>query len=463
MIGQVIIVGAGVAGLTLADRLSEAGIRPVLVECEDRVGGLARSFRYPNNAVFDIGPHRFHTDDPAVHTYIETTLGDNIITIDRDSQLYLFGKYLPWPITLKNVLALPPWMLIQTGLDLLVPRKAHTESFEDYIIEKYGRTLFRAFFKPYTEKFLDYTCSNLHRDWAEAGINRATIDKQVKTSSLGALIKSVLFVKNPQTKFLYPKTGGVGAFCDVLAEKVKARGGRILVSSQIEEFNLENGGRIRGVVTSSGEEIPADYVFWSGALDALRALGRAPESVPRLHYVATVLFNYLVSGRIPHKFQWCYFGDADMEVDRISVPRNFNPDIVPPGKEGLCIEVTCTEDSRWWTDPSRFDCVIESFMLHAGLMKSLDHVEDVHVERIRRTYPLYTLNYPRKLRAMFRWVNESWSNLALIGRTGRFWYNNMDHSIAASLQVADGFLADYQQGRLGRGPKYAAEDRHLGG
>ena len=152
-----------------------------------------------------------------------------------------------------------------------------------------------------------------------------------------------------------------------------------------------------------------------------------------------------------------------MEVDRISVPRNFNPDIVPPGKEGLCIEVTCTEDSRWWTDPSRFDCVIESFMLHAGLMKSLDHVEDVHVERIRRTYPLYTLNYPRKLRAMFRWVNESWSNLALIGRTGRFWYNNMDHSIAASLQVADGFLADYQQGRLGRGPKYAAEDRHLGG
>ncbi|MGA2587003.1 MAG: FAD-dependent oxidoreductase [Candidatus Aminicenantales bacterium] len=463
MNGQIVIVGAGIAGMTLADRLSEAGVRTVLVECEDRVGGLARSFRYPNNAIFDIGPHRFHTDDPAVQRYIESTLGDNVITIDRNSQLYLFHKYLPWPITLKNVLALPPLMLIRAGFDLLVPRKARTESFEDYIIEKYGRTLYRAFFKPYTEKFLDYTCSNLHRDWAEAGINRATIDKQVKTNSLGALIRSVLFAKNPKTKFLYPKTGGIGTFCEVLADKVKAAGGRILVSTQVQEFVSENDGRIRSLITTSGEEIPTDYVFWSGALDALRALGRAPENIPRLHYVSTVLFNYLVSGRISQKFQWCYFGDADMEVDRISVPRNFNPEIVPPGKEGLCIEVTCTEDSKTWNDPHRFDCVIESFLLHAGLMKSLDQVDDVYVEHIRRTYPLYALNYPRKLGAMFKWVNESWPNLALIGRTGRFWYNNMDHSIAASLQVADRFLADYRHGRLARGPVYAVEDRRLGG
>ena len=459
MNGQVVIVGAGVAGLTLADRLSEAGVRTVLIECEDHIGGLARSFRYPNK---DIGPHRFHTDDPAVHRYIETTLGDNLITIDRDSQLFLFGKYLPWPITLKNVLALPPGMMIRAGGDLLFPRRARTDSFEDYIIEKYGRTLYRTFFKPYTEKFLDYTCSNLHRDWAEAGINRATIDKQVKTNSLGALIKSVLFAKNPHTKFLYPKTGGVGAFCDALADKIKSRGGRILLSSEVRELAVENGGRIRSVVTAAGEEIPVDYVFWSGALDALRSLGRAPENVPRLHYVGTILFNYLVSPQTTQGFQWCYFGDADMEVDRISIPRNFNPDTVPPGKEGLCIEVTSTEDSDIWNDPYRYDCVIESSLLHARLMKSLDHVEDVHVERVKRTYPLYALNYPRKLAGMFRWVGESWSNLALIGRTGRFWYNNMDHSIGASLQVADRFLADIRQGRLARGDAYAAEDRRFG-
>jgi protoporphyrinogen oxidase len=462
MNGQVVIVGAGVAGLTLADRLSEAGIRTILFECEDRIGGLARSFRYPSEAIFDIGPHRFHTDDARVQGYIEATLSGNVISIDRNSQLFLFGKYLPWPITLKNVLALPPHMMVRAGLDLLVPRKAHNESFEDYIIENYGRTLYRAFFKPYTEKFLDYTCSNLHRDWAEAGINRATIDKRVKTSSLGALVRSLLFARNPKTKFLYPKSGGVQAFCDVLADKVRARGGRILLSAQVQEFDADKDGRIRSVIATSGEEFAADYVFWSGGLDALRTVGRAPESVPRLHYISTVIFNYLVSSRIRQGFQWCYFGDADMEVDRISAPRNFSPGNVPPGKEGLCIEVACTENSAIWDEPFRFDCVIETFLLRARLLKSLDHVEDVHVERIRRTYPLYSLNYPRKLASVFRWVNESWSNLALIGRTGRFWYNNMDHSIAASLKVADRHLADLGKGHLSRGDVIAAEDRRLG-
>ena len=462
MNNQVVIVGAGVAGLTLADRLSAAGVRVILIECEDHVGGLARSFHYGNGATFDIGPHRFHTDDPRVQRYIEETLGDNVISIDRNSQLFLFGKYLPWPMTLRNVLALPPHMLARAGLDMLLPRKARTESFEDYIVEKYGRTLYQAFFKPYTEKFMEYTCSNLHRDWAASGINRATIDKQVKTNSLTALIRSVLFSKNPHTRFLYPKTGGIGAFCDVLAEKVKARGGRLLLSTQVTEFVAASNGQIISVVTAAGEELPADYVFWSGALDALCAAGKSPPSVPRMPYISTVLYNYLVSGHISQGFQLCYFGDADMEVDRISVPRNFNPDTVPPGKEALCIEVTCAEDSATWNEPSRYDCVIETFMLHAKLIKSLDSIEDVHVERVRRTYPLYALNYPRKLRATFRWVGEAWKNLALLGRTGRFWYNNMDHSIAASIEVADRYLRDLNKGALGASDAYSVEDRHLG-
>ena len=39
----------------------------------------------------------------------------------------------------------------------------------------------------------------------------------------------------------------------------------------------------------------------------------------------------------------------------------------------------------------------------------------------------------------------------------------MDHSIAASLRLADLFLADYGRGRLARGDAYAVEDRRLEG
>jgi len=127
------------------------------------------------------------------------------------------------------------------------------------------------------------------------------------------------------------------------------------------------------------------------------------------------------------------------------------------------VEISCSEESAAWKDPARLDCVVETFLLHARMLDRLDDIEEYHVEHIHETYPLYVLNYPRKLRGVFSWVHDTWGNLSLIGRTGRFWYNNMDHSIEASLMVADRFLADRAAGVLKSGREYEAEDRYLEG
>jgi hypothetical protein len=96
-------------------------------------------------------------------------------------------------------------------------------------------------------------------------------------------------------------------------------------------------------------------------------------------------------------------------------------------------------------------------------VRSLDEVEGCHIERVRETYPLYTLNYRRKLAAVSNWIERSWGNLTLLGRAGRFWYNNMDHSIAAALGAAALFLDDHAKGTLRNGSAYAVEDRELSG
>lgn len=460
---QVAIIGAGVAGLTLASRLTNHGVKVVIIEREDRVGGLAKSFIYQDGSTFDVGPHRFHTDDIKVQKFIEQTLGQELLTIDRDSQLFILGKYLPWPITLKNIFSLPPGLLINATRDMLFPVKAQNDSFQDYIIERYGKTLFEVFFKPYTEKFLNVTCKNLHRDWASAGINRATIDKQVKIDSLVSLIKSLLMSKSPATKFLYPKTGGIGAFTERLYRDLISKDARILLSSHVVKINSDNKN-ITSVMTESGEVIPVDFVFWSGSLNDLMKIGTGTEEFPKMRYLSTVLFNYIISCPTDKNFQWCYYGDADMEVDRICLPRNFNPGNVPQGKGAICVEVVVPNDnSDIWREPEQLDCVLETFLLNAGLVKSLDHIDTCHVERIPQTYPVYSINYPRKLKKTFQWVDDTWENLTLIGRTGRFWYNNMDHSIAASLEVADRFITDFQQGVIKKGNCYSVEDRYFGG
>ena len=61
----VVVLGAGCAGLAAARRLREKGIPTVLIEAEDRVGGLAGGIRLGRD-VYEYGPHIFHTTDARV-------------------------------------------------------------------------------------------------------------------------------------------------------------------------------------------------------------------------------------------------------------------------------------------------------------------------------------------------------------------------------------------------------------
>jgi hypothetical protein len=63
----------------------------------------------------------------------------------------------------------------------------------------------------------------------------------------------------------------------------------------------------------------------------------------------------------------------------------------------------------------------------------------VHIERVPFTYPIYKLNYLTELTRNLRLLAR-YSNLLLAGRCGRFWYNNLDHSIGQGLTMADKIL-----------------------
>ena len=73
----VTIVGAGVAGLTIGYQLARQGYRVTVIEKNDVVGGLGRTFHY-GDFHFDVGPHRFHTENPRVAKFIRDILQEAI-------------------------------------------------------------------------------------------------------------------------------------------------------------------------------------------------------------------------------------------------------------------------------------------------------------------------------------------------------------------------------------------------
>ncbi|HSF16707.1 MAG TPA: FAD-dependent oxidoreductase [Vicinamibacteria bacterium] len=431
-----VIVGAGVAGLTFADSVLAAGRSALVVERNDHVGGLARSFRY-RDFVFDVGPKRFHTEDEQVLSFLLSVLGEDYIVVDRSSAVHLFGRYFPWPLDQRALVRLPLGVMLSAGFDLLRRKEARDErSFTEYTRSRYGDTLYRLFFKPYTEKFLRIPCEEVHVDWAKTGINRAVIDKRVKSESLIDLARNVLLPRPVVTKFIYPSHGGFGTFCEKLAARVREHGGEIRLRSTLTGLELRDG-RVEEVTLDDGRRVRPGALVWSGNLLALaRLLAQRPPSV---RYLSTVLYNIEVNADVLQHRQWIYFGSHDTVISRVSITNEMAPYMAPSGKTGLCVEVTCFEGERVWRDPDSLVPEILDDLVRLRLVESSSAYGSVHVERVRDTYPIYDLDYRESFAAASRMV-KPFRNLRLLGRTGAYWYNNSDHSMKMALLMAKHLL-----------------------
>jgi hypothetical protein len=105
------------------------------------------------------------------------------------------------------------------------------------------------------------------------------------------------------------------------------------------------------------------------------------------------------------------------------------------------VEFTCREGDERWRQPERYTDAILRDLVRTHTIDRASDVAAVHIETVPNTYPIYKLNYLTELTRNLK-VLARYRNLLLGGRCGRFWYNNMDHSIGQGLTMADKILRD---------------------
>jgi len=437
-----VVIGAGAAGLTLAWLLSKAGLPVTVLEKESEVGGLARSFHY-DEWHFDIGPHRFYSANPVVGRFLTEVMGDDFLEIPRTSAVHYMGHYHSWPLRLETLPKLPPMVALRAGLDLIrKTRQASPDgvSFEDYVLRRYGRTLYQTFFRDYTEKFLGIPASDTHENWAKVGVERATIDEKVNTASLAEIFKLMLIPKPSELNFWYPRRGGVHAFWQRCARQIREAGGEILTDRA--PLRLETGPLGVERVVLQDRVLDCEVLAWSGAVPELTRMLDRPA--PPLAYRSHILYNVLLKTPPVHEYQWCYFGAKDLVFSRLSNPAVFSPHTVPAGRGGLCVEITCQEGDILWEDPARVRRQVVEDLLRVQALSHESQVEALKIERVRDAYPVYHVEYPGRLKSTLEDL-ESLANLRMLGRTGRFWYNNMDHSIENAFALAGELLGEVSE------------------
>jgi len=86
MQSDILILGAGMAGLTAARTLAEAGRRVTLLEAANRVGGRIHTIREANE-IIELGAEFVHGKPPELWSFIEEA---NLETYELDGSMLTF-------------------------------------------------------------------------------------------------------------------------------------------------------------------------------------------------------------------------------------------------------------------------------------------------------------------------------------------------------------------------------------
>ncbi len=177
-----VIAGAGPAGLTAAFELSRHGHPCVTLEADPHlVGGISRTDTYKGYR-FDIGGHRFFSKSAEVNRIWHEILGDDLIERPRLSRIYYDRKFFHYP--LKPADALLKLGPVRSARILASYLKAQLRpirperSFEDWVVNRFGRLLFEIFFKTYTEKVWGLPTSSITADWAAQRIKGLSLTRK---------------------------------------------------------------------------------------------------------------------------------------------------------------------------------------------------------------------------------------------------------------------------------------------
>ena len=109
---MIVIVGAGISGLTLAHELHARGVEHVVLERSDRVGGVIRSGRVEGR-LLEWGPQRARMTPDFARLIDELALRERVIEAPRDLPLFVYraSKLRRVPFSLRELVTsdLLPW------------------------------------------------------------------------------------------------------------------------------------------------------------------------------------------------------------------------------------------------------------------------------------------------------------------------------------------------------------------
>ena len=342
---DVLVVGAGITGLSAAWEAMRAGSRVTLVEASGQVGGKVRTERVDGFAI-EHGPDSFVAYRPAALSLI-TDLGmtDEVVTVGGSRVVHLRadGRLLPLPDAMGMVLPTRMVPFVTTpiltwrhkaraGLDLVLPRRLGASDTSagaflrarlgDGVVDRFAQPLIGGIYGAGIDELsLDAVLPTLraseeeHRSLMVASLAQGR-DARRRARASGA--------PTPGSPFRSLRTG-LGALPERLAADVRAGGADVRLATRVERLDTDSTGtaatfsdgsveRFDAVILAVGAAAMADLVE-SRAPAAAVALRAIPHSTTT---VVTLAYPHSAFDSVPTSQGWLEAGEAPISGVTIS-------------------------------------------------------------------------------------------------------------------------------------------------
>lgn len=445
----VVVLGAGCAGLAAARRLRELGVPTVLVEAEERVGGLAGGVKLGGD-LYEYGPHIFHTTDARVMADVKALMGDELLPYERTIRIKFLGNYFKFPLSIPDVLQkLPLTTVIHAGGSFFFHFikgffvKPAVENSETVLRRYYGDVLYRIFFKEYIERVWGVPPAGFSPAFARERIPRFSVlewlDKAVSKKTAG-------FVEKVEGE-LWTTKRGFSLICERMAEDFLKKGGELRLSTRVKGLRRE-GSRIVAVDLGRETLACAGVINTLAINDAARMIAppldaKALEAASKLRFRAIVFVGLKISRPKVLGASFMYF--REHSFNRITDLAHFAFHMDPPGTTLLTAEIACDPGERLWTDEAAAVEAVTVDLVREGIIERGEILE-THVFRSRHAYPVYSLGYEDALADLLG-AFDALENAETAGRQGRFQYVNTHVAMRMGAAAAESLARKLEAAR----------------
>lgn len=447
---KVVVIGGGPAGLTASYRLSKAGLKSIVLEKDQIVGGLSRTINY-KDYYFDIGGHRFFTKIKEVEDMWKEILGDDLLRRKRLSRIYYNKKFFYYPLRVLNAfMGLGMWnsfLILVSYLRAKITPSKQEDTFEQWVSNRFGKRLFNIFFKTYTEKVWGIPCSEIRAEWAAqrikglsllTALRNALIKNRNSTRSKKDVIKTLI------DEFYYPKFGP-GMMWKMVADDLIRNESELFLGTEVEEIHWSNN-KVEAVVVRRNDK----KEFLSGtdficSMPLRETIQKFKPNVPRkvldaankLKYRDFLMVALIINEQDIFPDNWIYVHDPDVNVGRIQNFKNWSPFMVP-GQDTTCLglEYFCSEGDFLWNmqDEQLIELAIRESEALGFIYR--ENVLDGTVVRMPKAYPVYDSTCQESIEIVRQFLDNI-TNFQLVGRNGQHRYNNQDHSMLTAMMAVD--------------------------